>query len=148
MAAVFHYAVPEEKSHYEVAYCCLAEGDGTAVFRQPSGYHGEIRIDPDTGAILRLTVQADLKPRLPIERSDVLVEYAPQSIGGTIYTCPARSLTLWRGRRRVTIHEWGGSFRVYGPFETMLDDVKFSQYHLFRGEARILTGDEAPPEQE
>jgi len=29
---------------------------------------------------------------------------------------------------------------------TMLDNVKFAQYHLFCGEASILTGDETPPE--
>jgi len=144
--AVFRYVVPEEKSHYEVTYCCLTEGDGTTVFRRLSGYHGEIRIDPDTGAILRLTVEADLKPKLPIFRSDILVEYAPQEIGGTTYICPVRSVSIWRGRRGEMVHEWGESFRVYGPFETMLDDVTFSQYHLFRGEARILTGDESPPQ--
>lgn len=148
--AIFRYAVLEEKSHYEVAYCCLQEGDGTTVFRRLSGYHGEIRIDPDSGAILRLTVEADLEatapPRLPIVRSDILVEYAPQEIGGTTYICPVRSVSIWRGRRGEMVHEWGESFRVYGPFETMLDDVSFTQYHLFRGEARVLTGDETPPE--
>ena len=55
-------------------------------------------------------------------------------------------VSIWRGRRGEMVHEWGESFRVYGPFETMLDDVTFSQYHLFRGEARILTGDESPPQ--
>jgi hypothetical protein len=38
------------------------------------------------------------------------------------------------------VHEWGESFKVYGPFETMLDDVSFGNYHMFRGEAKILTG--------
>jgi hypothetical protein len=59
--------------------------------------------------------------------------------------CPSRSVTIWRGRRSEMVHEWNQSFRAYGPFVTMMDDVSFNRYHLFRGEARILTGDEALP---
>jgi len=32
---------------------------------------------------------------------------------------------------------------VYGPFETAINDVTFSDYHLFRSEIRVLT--DAPP---
>jgi hypothetical protein len=92
-----------------------------------------------------LTVEADLEPRLPLEVSDIMVQYGPETIGGNPYICPVRSVSLWRGRRNVRVNEWGKSFKVYGPFETMLDDVSFSDYHMFRGEAHILTGyDEAP----
>lgn len=143
MRAAFKYAVPEEKSHYEVTYCCLAEGNGTTVFRKLSAYHGEIQINPETGAIVRLTVQADVGPRLPIVRSDILVDYAPQTLGNVEYMCPAHSVTIWRGRRSEDIHEWNESFRGYGPFETMMDDVTFDRYHLFRGETRILSEEEA-----
>ena len=45
------------------------------------------------------------------------------------------------------MHEWGESFRVYGPFATMLDDVSFGDDHMFRGEAHILTGYDAAPEE-
>jgi hypothetical protein len=37
------------------------------------------------------------------------------------------------------------SFAVYGPFETILSDVAFSNYHLFRSEHRILTDVTAAP---
>jgi hypothetical protein len=37
--------------------------------------------------------------------------------------------------------EWGVSFKLYGQFETAMDDVTFSEYHMFHGEARILSGD-------
>jgi len=145
MRAAFKYAVPQARSHYEVTYCCLAEGTGITVFRKLSAYHGEIQIDPETGAIVRLTVQADIGPRQPIVRSDILVDYAPQTLGNVEYMCPSRSVTIWRGRRSEMVHEWNQSFRAYGPFVTMMDDVSFDRYHLFRGEARILTGDEALP---
>ncbi len=76
--AVFRFAVPREKSHYEVEFCCVTADNGSyRVFRQFSGYHGEMAVDPATGAILRLTLEADLKPADKIVRSDILVEYGP-----------------------------------------------------------------------
>ena len=147
MRAVFRYAVPKAKSHYEQKYCCLVDSYGNVLLKRMSSYHGEIMIDPASGAILRMTVQADWPPRMPVLRSDIMVQYGPQTIGGSTYICPVRSVSYWRGRRGVAVHEWGQSFRVYGPFETMLDDFSFTDYHLFRGEARILTGFDPPPEE-
>ncbi len=145
LRAVFRYSVPKAKSHYQLNQCCLTEGDGTSAFSFMPGYHGELMIDPESGAILRLTVEPDLEPRLPLELADIMVEYAPETIAGNAYICPARSVSLWRGRRNVRIDEWGKSFNVYGPFETMLDDVSFGDYHMFRGEAHILTDYEEAP---
>jgi hypothetical protein len=74
-----------------------------------------------------------------------MVQYGPETIGGNSYICPVRSVSLWRGRRIGQLTEWGETFKVYGPYETMLDDVTFWDYHMFRGEAHILAGaDEAP----
>ena len=140
LRAVFEYSVPQAQSHFGLDYCCLTDGDGTRVFKFKPGYHGELTIDADSGAILRLTVVADLEPRSPLQVSDIMVQYGPETIGGSTYICPVRSVSLWRGRRNVRVNEWGSSFKVYGPFETMLDDVSFEDYHLFRGEARILPG--------
>ena len=144
--AVFRYAVPKAISHYELKYCCLTDGDGTKVLKLMPGYHGELMIDPENGTILRLTVEADLEPRLPLEVSDIMVQYGPETIGGNSYICPVRSGSLWRGRRSGRLNEWGENFKVYGPYETMLDDVSFGDYHMFRGEAHIFTGYDAAPE--
>jgi hypothetical protein len=41
--AVFRFAVLADKSHYEVAYCCIIRGNGDRVYyRQFSAYNGEI----------------------------------------------------------------------------------------------------------
>ncbi len=40
----------------------------------------------------------------------------------------------------MDIHEWGEDFKVYAPFETLLNDMVFGQYHLFRSSARMLPG--------
>jgi len=137
--AVFRYSVPRESSHFEARFCCLAEPDGTVPFRMMSAYHGEIAIDPETGAVFRITVQADFPPRLPMVRSDIMVEYGSVVIGDKTYICPIRSVSVSRSRTVRLLHQWFMHFGVYGPFETALNDVTFSNYHLFQSGHRILT---------
>jgi hypothetical protein len=57
-------------------------------------------------------------------------------------------VSLSRGRSLIQIHEWGEALRVYGPFQTMLNDVAFGDYHMFRSEARILLGYDTLPEEQ
>ena len=84
--AVFRYGVPQEQSHYSVGFHAFSGGQGNA--EQTTAYHGELAIDPVTGTILRVTVQAELSLLSPIQRSDIMVEYGPVEIGGKTYTCP------------------------------------------------------------
>jgi len=144
--AVFRYAVPLEVADFQIGFCCLADPDGTTVFRKRSGYHGEIAIDPATGAILRLTVLADLEPRLPLLFTNIMVEYGPVTIGGKAYILPARSVSISRQRSVTILNEWGKQFGVSGRFETILNDVGFGQYHQFRSESRMLPGYRPVPE--
>jgi hypothetical protein len=92
--AVFRYAVPRQQSHYEVKFCCVRADNGIRVFQQLSAYHGLIAVDPVNGAILRLTLQADLKPGDPIVRSDIVAVYGPVEIGGKTYICPIKSVSI------------------------------------------------------
>jgi VWFA-related protein len=138
--AVFRYAVPLEASEFQVGFCCLADPDGTIVFRKRTRYHGEIAIDPASGTILRLTVIADLEPRLPLITSEIMVEYGPVMIGGKTYIGPTRSVSMSRQRTVTILNEWGERFGVDGRFETILNDVAFGQYHVFRSESRMLPG--------
>ena len=133
--AVFRYAVPREKSNYEVKFAV-----GRYVLRKLTGYHGELAIDPAGGAILRLTVEADTKTADAIDKADILVEYGPVEIGGKTYICPLKSVSI---SQAPVIHAalgyyFSGTFP--GTRQTLLNDVAFGQYHLFRAEARILTG--------
>jgi VWFA-related protein len=145
--AVFRYQVPEKDSEYEVAYrSILADGVSTGVFQRATGYHGEITIDPESGAVLRMTVEADLEQHLPIDQFSIVVEYGPVEIGGSTHICLLRSVAIARERKIFYLAEWGEGFSVYGPFEDVLDDVSFEKYHMFRGEARVLSGFEDVPE--
>lgn len=149
--AVFRYAVPLEKSHYRVNYCCVAgndPGDPTqwAPLDRIVGYRGEIAVDPHEGSILRLTVQADLRPSDPISRADIMVEYGPVEIGGQSYICATRSVALSSALSAsnfvVGDHGYIGSVAPSPP-QKLLNDVAYEQYHMFRSSSRILTGDEA-----
>jgi VWFA-related protein len=146
--AVFSYKVSEQKSRYQVASSAiLPDGNTVGEFRARNGYHGEIEIDPDNGTVLRLTVEADLAPNLPIRRAAILVEYGPVGIGGKTCMCLERSVSIMRFRSIFPIEDWGENFKLYGPFETMMDDETFTDYHMFHGEARILSGDSSMLEQ-
>jgi VWFA-related protein len=146
--AVFVYQIPAEKSRYRVGGCCLPDGDGTSAFEKNAGYHGEIAIDPLSGAILRLELVADLKSTAPLLRSDIMIEYGSVEIGGKTYICPVRSVSISRGRSVIPLTEWDESFRTYGPYTTMLNDVAFEQYHMFRAKSRMLTGFNPAQEEE
>jgi VWFA-related protein len=150
--AVFRFAVQREKSHYQVEFCCVPGDHGNyRVFQQFSGYHGEMAVDPVNGAILRLTLEADLKPADKIVRSDILVEYGPVEIGGKTYICPVKSVSISDApalpSNALEIQRYrGGSLLEHDNQtapeyrRTLLNDVVFEQYHLFRADARMLAG--------
>jgi VWFA-related protein len=146
--AVFHYAVAGAKSHYHVQFCCVAH----AVFRKASGYHGEISIDPKDGTILRLTVMADMATTDPVARADIMVEYGQIELGERTYWCPTRSVSIFRAPMEAP--EVHTPARVAGmmngppvgdearmPLQTLLNEVVFEQYHLFRADVRIVDAD-------
>jgi VWFA-related protein len=145
MEAVFRLSVPRETPLFDVAFCYEADPDGTVVFQHKTGFDGEIAIDPKSGAVMRIAVHANLVPRLPIDLAGIAVEYGPVQIGGMTYICPLHSVSISRSRAVRLINEWKESFGVYGPFETMVNDVVFTDYHVFRSTARILPSADSTP---
>jgi VWFA-related protein len=138
--AVYNYVSASNMRVYGVGFCCMAIDSGMFPFSRMVPIRGELAIDPATGHILRLTLEADVEPRLPLKDSAVMVEYGPVDLGGEAYICPLRSVSMSRQRTLWKLGEWGLTFRVYGPFKTVLDDVTFSRYHLFRAQTTILPG--------
>lgn len=136
--AVFGYTVPLTRSQYRILACCLPDGDGTTGFDKLAPYHGEISIDPATGAILRFQVQADLKQFPPILQSDIMVAYGPVEIGGKTYISPVRGVSIITMRSVKVDREGNEAFRTYGPYGTVLNDFTFDHYHMFRSSTRIL----------
>ena len=139
--AVFGYEVPDPKSHYWVQYCCKRETGAYLVapeiVREKAGYQGEIAVDPATGAILRVTVDAEIPLNENLTRAATMVEYGEVEIGGKNYICPRRSvaLTLMRyGHATPGAH----SILDHDPLKTYVNDVAFEQYHRLGAESRIL----------
>jgi hypothetical protein len=132
--AVFRYAVPAEKSHYQVKAGWCIEGSVREFLRPQefNGYQGEIAVDPANGTILRLILRAEPKPTDPFVHADIVVEYGPVEIGGKTYICPVRGVALLL---EVDCNLPGTS---PGLLQTSLNDVVFHQYHLFGSHSRVL----------
>jgi hypothetical protein len=126
--AVFRYSVPLGQTSYLVA---LPRGIQTQ--KLFPAYHGEFAIDPDSGAILRITVIADLSSPNENAISSILVEYAPVLIGGKSYICPVHGVALAR-------FIFGDPMATAVLYQTQLNDVAFLDYHQFRAESRLLFG--------
>ena len=133
----------------------MPDGDGTIAFHHRAGYHGEITIDPMTGAILRLELIFDLKSTTPDIRSEAMIEYGPVEIAGKSYICPVKSVSISRGRSVAILSEtlnghekiqWHQTFRTYGPYATMLNDITFDTFHVFRTDSHMLPGFSTAPE--
>ncbi len=146
--AVFHYTVPKDDSHYLVQFCCVTEDQSesfaTHIYSERAGYHGEIAFDPVTGSILRMTVRADLAPGELIASAGIVVEYGPEQIGARTVVVPARSISLLQAH---TTHAPDGMSHptFSGTPKTFLNDTSFVNYREFRGEVRILAGENAAP---
>jgi hypothetical protein len=160
VAAVFSYQVPQPVSHYTVDYCCLsADPDrkagaadknyrgqltGMQLVTQAPGageiansyhgtpaYHGKLYVDPATGAIVRITLDAELTGTDPIVRSASSVEYGPVEIAGKSYICPVRSVAISMTRAYT-----GDDFGL----KTILriNELRFTNYHKFGSTLRVL----------
>ncbi len=136
--AVFRYAIPRSASHNSIDFCCYARSEDapeSASFHDRPGYHGEVYIDPATGQIDRITLQADLQPGDPVSMSNIAVQYGSVRIAEKFYICPIRSVAVSQ------IHS-GAVKKIDGiGLETNLNVVQFRDYHKFGSTVRVVTND-------
>lgn len=150
---VFAIEVPAKKSHYQVQYCCVSDdlvyrGESNPlnshVFHELAGYRGEIAVDPASGAVLRVALQAELTPGDPLTAAAIMVEYGPVDIGGKSFICPLRSVAL--SQQRIEQPTMGAPLNPafsQSPIQTLLNDVAFEQYHRLGSEMRIVADTES-----
>jgi len=169
LAAVFRYEVPRDASHYSVTYCCVVNqeiartqtgvggrnrGTGQAAnvpqavtantYVETPGYGGTIAIDPATGAVLRITIQAQLSPNDPLLRAETLVDYGPVQIGDREFICPRRSIALsvrQYSLASVTRNDaaWESTLtNAKGVPILLINETKFTDYHRLGSTVRIL----------
>jgi hypothetical protein len=165
VVAVFHYQVPQTASHYTVDYCCLSAGQDRASgatfmeatngqparfiandqiagtnkindsYRGTPGYHGNLYIDPTTGAILRITLDVELNPSEPITRNASSIDYGSVEIGGKKFVCPLRSVAISLTRE----------YRKDQPgIRTVLhiNRTEFTSYHRFGSSIQVVASEE------
>jgi hypothetical protein len=170
--AVFHYAVPKAGSHYTVNYCCLfdglrtstrgggggrrgggavsgnVQGDATTLFHKIPAYHGSLFIDPATGVIRRVTLEAEMEDS-PVSQAATVIEYGPVVIGDRKFICPLRSMNLYEGPAEsgpppselpTTVTE------ALLPTGTLyVNETSFTSYHRLGSTVRVLSEAEAAP---
>ncbi|HWA93273.1 MAG TPA: aspartyl protease family protein [Terracidiphilus sp.] len=160
--AVFRYSVPRRKSHTTIKV--IMPGNKLPSVARP-GYHGEIAVDPSSGAILRLTIISDLTTDDPMSTANLMVEYGPVELGGQTYICPIRSVTLETVKaagfnQQIVVNSTGSpdlgtghdtsvTYTSMGdvPSATLLNDLIFDHYQILRSDFQIIVDPDAKKEQ-
>ncbi|HLY43239.1 MAG TPA: hypothetical protein VKR52_18655 [Terracidiphilus sp.] len=137
--AVFHYAVPQSASHYLIDFCCYkpSESSGWMQFRERPAYHGDLYIDPQTGLVERITLQADLNEGDPVSANRFVVQYGRVEIAGKNYVCPLSGIAI------AVIDPMPMQSTDREPLERYLNEVTFSNYHKFGSTAQIVASPQA-----
>lgn len=135
LLAVFRFSVPQSASHYLIDFCCYRkskEDPQEYSFRYKPGYHGELYIDPATGAIDRITLQSELTDADPVTASSIAVQYGHVDIGGKNYVCPIQGIAVSEVHNLVMESDGVG-------LEKHINVVQFLNYHKFGSTSRILS---------
>ncbi|UWZ85048.1 hypothetical protein [Occallatibacter riparius] len=152
--AVFDFSVPKDQSNYVVRFCCAlhfeaAHGTWKSDYQLQPAYHGRVAIDPTSGAVLRMVVSADLEPADELSRADLAIEYGPVELGGKPYICPLSSVavTVTKAAEQAAASLSNPDaapkkFNAIGT--TSLNHTTFEDYHLFRGDLRMVPDPDGP----
>ena len=120
--AVYAFSVDKKQSHYAVNYCCFPASEQTGVlnwsgassssslgsytasgnlqthttydqyFKATVPYHGEIFVDPDSGIVLRLILQAEFKSSDDVQQEDQRIDYGPVKVDATALVLPVKTV--------------------------------------------------------
>jgi hypothetical protein len=103
-------------------------------YRGTPGYHGNIYIDPATGAILRITLDVELNPSEPITREASAIDFGSVEIGEKKFICPIRSVSI-RLTRAYLANQPG--------IRTVLhvNRTEFTSYHRFGSTVQIVASE-------
>jgi VWFA-related protein len=148
--AVFQFSVGSAVSHYTLQYWRDVNGqvigssyrlnsrEEPKLIRQVAGYSGTLTVDPASGTILRIGIEASLRPEDDLKRAGMVVEYDAVKIGDTLYTCPTHSITTFASMQKVQSTPIEPMENVQ---ETQLNDVKFTDYRRFGSESTLVVGE-------
>lgn len=88
-------------------------------------YHGEFFIDPDSGIVVRMITEAELKPSDVVHQVDERIDYGPVTVNGKTVVVPIRTVTNTEvvpngdsgsaGRYSVRRTLFTSEYKDYGP---------------------------------
>lgn len=137
--AVFHYAVPRERSHFQVQEQDVIDLQVLkGVLLRPVGYHGEIAVEPATGIVRRFTQVAELKATNLLPKAEEMAEFDPVEIGGKNYYCLVKGIYI--SVLQKILNPLPQEPFPFVRLQRLMNDVQYKQYHRFRPEMRILPG--------
>jgi hypothetical protein len=113
--AVFSFAVDKKKSHYALNYCCfpttnqdrmnfanqglpagmagnIEASENWTPYKAPAPYHGELFVDAQTGIVVRLITEADLKPFDTVHQEDTRIDYGAVTVDGKPLVVPVGTI--------------------------------------------------------
>jgi hypothetical protein len=109
---------------YRITY-----GQGVDAETASAGAAGQVYIDPETHAVLRLTRTAtDLPGDFPVILASSQLDYDYGEVGGKRFFLPTHA-----------------TVRIDTRFVRTRNHVEFSNYRKFAGESTITFGDPGPP---
>jgi hypothetical protein len=145
MSAVYDFEVPENTSHYWVNFCWLVKplrsisGRMSSLdlstmkcYRGKPGYEGTLSVDPETGAVMRISIVPILPREIGLARAAMVIEYGPVKIGGQTYICPQLGVAL-------SIVHYQPTSTVPSRSILSITETSFTDYHRFGSESRIVT---------
>jgi hypothetical protein len=158
--AVFAYSVPREASHFfviglkenvgRVGLGSVTRGSApspvgvqpgdvtnTTTYMTRPAYNGSLWLDPETGTILRITIESSAKDGAPFRRAGIMVQYGPVEIGGSKFICPIRSLAF-------SVAAPDPHAYLSDAATQWLNETLFTGYHRFGSTTRIISDKPAP----
>jgi len=132
--AALRFSVPREKSHFGVTFSADNQPDFPA-------YKGEILVDPSSGGVFRISITANIHEPENSYSAYQLVEFGPELIGGMTYICPTRGVTITK------VFDAFADLNADPPpvaAQTSINDISFTDYHVFRSNARVIAGPPNP----
>jgi hypothetical protein len=106
LAYVFAYRVAKARSKWHVTYHRTHE--------VVPGYHGLVFVDRDAGAILRITLEAELPPDFPIQQATTTLDYDFAEISGQQHILPLKAVVRMREGKLLARNDV--EFRLYRKF--------------------------------
>ena len=149
--AVFRYAVPQDRSHYDIKYCCFTTTNSWHMYETFLPIMARSPSIPTLERFFASRFKPRFRPAIP-SPGDVLVEYGSVGIGGQEYICPTKSVSISRAMDTVKVRRVHCADFDCTPADLThaqkisVNDTVYHSYHVFRSDIRIPPAEDSDAE--